>query len=63
MLEERCGWQAFGQPPRPFNGANMSYLQGLLIITLTFVGLVYLFGWVDRLSRRREWDSKGNGAD
>lgn len=47
----------------PFNGANMSYLQGLLIITLLFVGLVYLFGWVDRLSRRREWGSKDNGPD
>ena len=41
----------------------MSYLQGLLIITLLFVALVYLFGWVDRLSRRRECGSKENGAD
>ena len=41
----------------------MSYLQGLLIITLLFVGLVYLFGWVDRLSRRRAWGSKENRAD
>ena len=41
----------------------MEYLPGLVAMPLLFVGLVYLVGWLNRTTRKEDWDSRQKGTE